>query len=130
LGCTLYFLLTGRPPFPGGTFVEKVRRHQNEEPVPVERLRPDVPPDLAVVVRKLMAKRPGDRFASPAELIAALDRPVPARESVELTFPTASRPPVARRRRIWLLPGVAAVVAAGLAVWHLSRPRARPVQTA
>ena len=39
LGCTFYFLLTSRPPFPGGTAIEKMLRHQLDTPAPVERLR-------------------------------------------------------------------------------------------
>jgi WD40 repeat protein/tRNA A-37 threonylcarbamoyl transferase component Bud32 len=72
LGCSLYFLLTGSVPFPSGKPVEKLYRHRYEEPVPVQRLRSDVPPAVAFVVRKLMAKQPDQRFQTPAELAAAL----------------------------------------------------------
>ncbi|MBI1918020.1 MAG: serine/threonine protein kinase [Planctomycetes bacterium] len=65
LGCTLYHLLAGRPPFPGGTREEKLLRHREEEPQALERLRPDVSPDLGDVVRRMMAKRPADRFPTP-----------------------------------------------------------------
>jgi serine/threonine protein kinase len=74
LGCTLYFLLTGRVPFPGGNLAEKLLKHQLAEPVPVETLRPGVPEEVAAVVRKLMAKKPADRFQTPAELAAELAR--------------------------------------------------------
>jgi tRNA A-37 threonylcarbamoyl transferase component Bud32 len=47
LGCTLYYLLTGRVPFPGGTLLQKLRRHQNEQPAPVTTLRPEVPAQVA-----------------------------------------------------------------------------------
>jgi serine/threonine-protein kinase len=73
LGCTLYFLLTGRPPFPGGTLGSKLIRHQLDEPTPVEQLRPEVPPEVAGVVRKLMAKKPEDRYQTPAEVAEALE---------------------------------------------------------
>jgi serine/threonine protein kinase len=72
LGCTFYYLLTGRVPFPGGSLFQKVNRHQFEAPEPVERFRPEVPPVVAAVVRKLMAKRPEDRYQTPAELAEAL----------------------------------------------------------
>ncbi len=72
LGCTFYFLLTGRAPFPGGTLLQKLNKHQNEQPIAVEKLRPEVPPVVARVVRKLMAKRPDDRYQTPAELAEAL----------------------------------------------------------
>jgi serine/threonine-protein kinase len=73
LGCTLYFLLTGRPPFPGGTVGEKLVKHQLDEPEPVEKLNPEVTAPVARIARKLMAKRPEDRYQDPAELITALD---------------------------------------------------------
>ncbi len=41
LGCTFYYLLTGRVPFPGGTLTEKLLKHQLDEPRPVEQLRPE-----------------------------------------------------------------------------------------
>ncbi len=71
LGCTLYFLLTGKPPFAGGEALQKLLKHRLDEPVPVEQLRPDVPPGVAAVVRKLMAKRPEDRYQTPVEAAAA-----------------------------------------------------------
>jgi WD40 repeat protein/tRNA A-37 threonylcarbamoyl transferase component Bud32 len=89
LGCTLYHLLAGRPPFPGGTFVQKLRRHEREEPEPIERLRPDLPPGLAVVLRELMAKRPEDRYQTPVEAADALARVV---------FPDVAPPPAPERR--------------------------------
>jgi serine/threonine-protein kinase len=85
LGCTLYFLLAGRPPFPYGSPTDKVIKHAMLEPLPVEQLRPDVPPAVAAVLRKLLAKRPEERYQTPAEVVAALaglqnlsDRPPPA----------------------------------------------------
>jgi serine/threonine protein kinase len=72
LGCTFYYLLTGRLPFPGGTTLEKLVRHGTEEPTPVESLRPEVPAAMAAIVRRLMAKQPAERFQTPAELAAAL----------------------------------------------------------
>jgi serine/threonine protein kinase len=72
LWCTFYFLLTGRVPFPKGTALEKLERHKNEDPVPIEEFRPDVPPPVASMVRRLMAKYPPHRFQTPAELAAAL----------------------------------------------------------
>jgi serine/threonine-protein kinase len=78
LGCTLYFLLAGKPPFFGGSLTEKLLKHQLDEPHPIEVLRPDVPPGLAAIVRKLMAKRPEQRYRTPAELAAALTPFCPA----------------------------------------------------
>lgn len=72
LGCTLYHLLTGKVPFPGGEALQKLMRHQHEELPPVEQLRPDVPAEVAAIVRKLMAKKPEDRFQSAADVATAL----------------------------------------------------------
>jgi eukaryotic-like serine/threonine-protein kinase len=88
LGCTFYFLLTGRVPFPKGTALEKLERHKTEDPVPVEELRPDVPAAVAGIVRRLMAKYPPHRFQTPAELAAAL---VPYASAEATTLP-ATRP--------------------------------------
>jgi serine/threonine-protein kinase len=72
LGCSLYFLLTGQVPFPEGTLTEKLLRHQLDDPRPVEEVRPEVPAEVAAVVRRLMAKQPRDRPQTPAEAAAAL----------------------------------------------------------
>jgi serine/threonine-protein kinase len=74
LGCTFYHLLTGRPPFPGGSFWQKINQHREAEPVSVESLRPDLPGCLARVVRRMMAKRPAERFQTPNDLVANLRR--------------------------------------------------------
>lgn len=73
LGCTLHYLLTGRPPYGGSTGLEKFLAHCNE-PVPslVSR-RPDVPAELDQVFAKMLAKSPDERFASLAEVIGALE---------------------------------------------------------
>jgi len=73
LGCVFYFLLTGRPPFAGGTAEEKVRKHMWDEPQRVEELRPELPSGVAAVVHRLLAKYPDDRFTSAAELLTHLD---------------------------------------------------------
>ncbi len=72
LGCTLFYLLTARPPFPGGTLGQKIARHQVEEPPAVTDLRGNVPASLGAVVKKLLAKRPEERYQTPAETAAAL----------------------------------------------------------
>ncbi|MBN1395147.1 MAG: protein kinase [Pirellulales bacterium] len=69
LGCTLYFLLVGHPPFPKGTLAERILKHQTEPP---PRLRGDVPAELADICAKMMAKRPSDRYSSAAQANRAL----------------------------------------------------------
>jgi eukaryotic-like serine/threonine-protein kinase len=89
LGCTFYFLLSGRVPFPGGALTEKLIRQRKEEPTAVDMARREqlrqyghfnnldtageVPGPIADIVRKLMAKAPADRFQTPAELVEALE---------------------------------------------------------
>jgi WD40 repeat protein/serine/threonine protein kinase len=73
LGCTLYFLLSGRVPFPGGEMMAKLLRHQNEDAKALESLRPEVSHEVSSIVRKLMAKRPENRFQTPGELVVALE---------------------------------------------------------
>jgi len=73
LGCTFYFMLTGQVPFPGGTLAEKLRRHESEEPAAIDLMRKDVAAEVIDMVRKLMAKNPGDRYQAPVEVAAALE---------------------------------------------------------
>ena len=81
LGCTLYFALTGQPPFPGGTALEKIQRHRSEEPVAIPQLNPNVPPGFIGLVRKMMSRNPEQRFANAAEIEEKL-RPWASEESV------------------------------------------------
>jgi serine/threonine-protein kinase len=73
LGCTLYHVLTGRPPFPGGSVMEKLIKHRLEEPRALEALRADIPAGLGNIVRKMMAKDAAARYRTPAEVAAALE---------------------------------------------------------
>ncbi|HEV3146239.1 MAG TPA: serine/threonine-protein kinase [Gemmataceae bacterium] len=68
LGCSLYFALTGQPPFPGGTSQQKMKRHLNEWPTPVTEVNPTVPARFAVLIEHLMSKQPDQRPRS-AELV-------------------------------------------------------------
>jgi serine/threonine protein kinase len=72
LGCTAYYLLTGKPPFGSGSLAIKLMRHQQAEPPPVDQFRDDIPAGLAGVLGKMLAKRPEDRYQTPAEVAAAL----------------------------------------------------------
>ncbi|MCS7021248.1 MAG: serine/threonine protein kinase [Gemmataceae bacterium] len=73
LGATFYYLLTGKVPFPGRTLVEKVRKALSGPPSP-RTVRPEIPPAVDAVVRKMLAPDPRRRYQTPAELAAALDR--------------------------------------------------------
>ena len=72
LGCTIFYTLTGRPPFADGTMVQKLLQHQQDAPPPIESLRPDVPKRFGLILAKLMEKDPKDRYQRPAMLVADL----------------------------------------------------------
>jgi serine/threonine protein kinase len=71
LGCTLYHLLSGAPPFQGTTF-EVLEAHRSREAAPLTEGRPEMSSELAVLVARMMAKKPGRRFQTPAEVARRL----------------------------------------------------------
>jgi serine/threonine protein kinase len=101
LGCTFYFVLTGQTPFAGATPLAKLMQHQLHDPPAPESLRPDIPPAVSALIRKLMAKRPADRFTTAADLATALARiqtgPAPEPVSVRSVAKPASRGGLVRR---------------------------------
>jgi serine/threonine protein kinase len=72
LGCTLYYSVTGKVPFPGGTTREKARKHCYDQPIDPRRLNPDLDTDFVDVLADLMAKRPEERVPSAAAVIERL----------------------------------------------------------
>jgi serine/threonine protein kinase len=72
LGATMYFMLTGNPPFTEGTVTQKLIWHQQKEPKPVHEYRSDVPAEVLAILAKMMAKSPDDRFQIPSEVAEAL----------------------------------------------------------
>lgn len=72
LGALAYFLLTGQPPFGGRTGIKMLAAHLYESPQPPSAIRPDLPPDLDAVVLRCLAKKPGERYASAANLETSL----------------------------------------------------------
>ncbi len=72
LGCTLYCLLAGRPPFREDTRMNTILAHIHKEPQPLPELRPEVPEPLWRVVARLLAKDPAQRYQKPNEVVAAL----------------------------------------------------------
>ncbi len=79
LGTTLYYILTGKVPYDGGTPTEKLVRHCTEAPPSLLTLRPDAPPQLDQLYQWCLAKRPEDRPQTPQQLAIALQPfcPVP-----------------------------------------------------
>jgi serine/threonine protein kinase len=74
LGCTLYYALSGRPPFEGGDMINKIFRQRLDDPEPLEKVARGVPSTFAAIVRKLMNKKPDERYQSCGELRADLLR--------------------------------------------------------
>jgi serine/threonine-protein kinase len=72
LGCTLYFLLTGHPPFPEGTLAQRISKHQSQMPDDLRKERPDCPRDLADICMKMMQKKPQNRYQTALEVAEAL----------------------------------------------------------
>jgi eukaryotic-like serine/threonine-protein kinase len=70
LGCTFYYLLTGEVPFPGGTATEKMLRHARET-VPLPK-RTGVPQGVLEILARMTARKPDQRYQTPAEVAAAL----------------------------------------------------------
>jgi serine/threonine protein kinase/WD40 repeat protein len=100
LGCTLYKLLSGQAPFVGPDYkneFHKMMAHVQKTPPPIGLLRTDLPPELTAIVQRMMAKEPDQRFATPAEVAAALaplaagaDLPALLAEATGLSTPTRS----------------------------------------
>ena len=79
LGCVIYELLAGEPPFTGPTAQSILLRKFTESPRPLRMVRDTVPPSIEEAVAKALARSPADRFASAAELARALEpQPQPA----------------------------------------------------
>jgi eukaryotic-like serine/threonine-protein kinase len=72
LGCTLYFMLTGRPPYPGGTMLQKLLNHGNAPPPDPAGFREDVSDDLTAIIHKMLAKSPDARYQRAIDLVADL----------------------------------------------------------
>lgn len=90
LGCTFFFLLTGKPPFAGTTVIQNVVAHREGAVPSLKQSRPEVPAALDAVFMRMVAKQPQDRYQSMAVVITAIERQK-------------------RRTGRWLLGGIAAI---------------------
>ena len=122
LGLLAYELLTGKVPFKEASPQQTMAAQLTRDPEPVERVRPDVPPALAALIRKLLAKMPRERPPSAATVVEALD-------AIHLSGETTAIYPRPRRQRAQ----TAVVAMAGLALvaaaWALGRQGSEAVVT-
>jgi TolB-like protein/tRNA A-37 threonylcarbamoyl transferase component Bud32 len=115
LGCVLYEMLAGQPPFSGATVESVVRQHVLSPPPPVTQFRPAVPASVADAVARALAKNPADRFNPVGQFAAALsEAPAPA--------PAPGEPAVPRKRQVGRI-AVAGllVITVAAAAWTLLR---------
>src|SRR5215831_11707885 len=91
LGIVLYELLTGKTPFDGETPVEIAMKHLSNTPSPPSKLRPDVPPELDMVVMRALSKNPDDRYQSADEMEGDLDRVARGARVAATTVDTATQ---------------------------------------
>lgn len=125
LGCTLYFLLSGAPPYPEGAPLQKVLSHQQQTPVRVSVRRPGVPIPLQRVVATMMAKDSAQRYQTPGEVASSLEpwsRIAPEGEAADSQVPH----PASRVFRLAALAVVSllAIVGASLALRQGNAPQA------
>jgi serine/threonine protein kinase len=72
LGCVLYHLLAGQPPFPDSNIISQMIRHATETPTPLAKFNPAVPDGLQQIVNRMMAKDPAGRYPTPERAAQAL----------------------------------------------------------
>jgi len=149
-GVTCYQILAGHPPFRGDTTLAVAVQHLRTQPEPLELLRPDLPPALARIVHKMLAKDPARRHSSARELLIELraikiegaddswrdalgeadgslvEAPAEshaATRRLAALMRSSSRTPSRRRRAaLWLVAGAVMAFAAGAGVGWLRRP--------
>jgi serine/threonine-protein kinase len=139
LGCVLYEMVTGRPPFLGESPVAVASKHVLEQPTPPSKLNRDVTPDLDAVILRAMAKNPANRYQSAEEFRADLERvkrglPVeatpilPAAAATQALprepAPTAVLPPPEPERSRWWIPVLVTLLILGIlgvVLWLLAQ---------
>jgi serine/threonine protein kinase len=124
LGSTLYHLLTGQPPFPHGTVLQKLIAHRERFAAPVRQLCPEVPKALSDVIARLMEKEPANRYPNPSEVAQALaafaDAPAAASNpNAKTPIAQSSTKPFRGRRQIGWIIGAAALLLLGIGLLSL-----------
>jgi serine/threonine protein kinase len=123
LGCTAYHMLAGQPPFAEGGLGERVFKHQTAPPVDIRRHNPAVSAAFWAVLQKMLAKKPEDRYQTPAELLADL-RGLPAEADDEVDAPTV--PVEAGRRKTEEIPAAPPPTSSGSHPTSPTQPATSP----
>jgi serine/threonine protein kinase len=118
LGCTLYFLLTGHPPFPEGTLAQRIAKHQSKMPPDIRVDRPDCPRDLLSICVKMIQKDPQHRYRYMHEVADTLEAWVRTRDTVRIAVVSKpvvrpSAAPAAARHNGDLPPAAVAALGSG-----------------
>ena len=136
LGAILYEMISGRPPFKGGSPLETLHQVLHVEPVPPSKLRPGLSRDLETICLKTLSKEPAQRYATADQLASDLDRflagaPIAARRTlaIERAWKWTRREPAAASLVGLVAVAVLVAVGVGLRTADASKVRARQIQT-
>jgi TolB-like protein/tRNA A-37 threonylcarbamoyl transferase component Bud32 len=117
LGCVLYEMLGGDPPFTGQTAQAVLARHRLEDPPPIHVVRPTIPRTLGATLERALAKVPADRFATTSEFVTKLETTAPSevrgveeRPDTHVSGPTTLAPLREPSKRMLLYVGLAYMV--------------------
>lgn len=111
LGCTFFYLMTGNPPYPSGTVFEKLVKHQGEAVPDPREQNPDVTPEAARIIRKMMAKSPRKRYQTADDLMrdlmflaGSLGLRTASQTGLVWVTPDSWQPPFWERHLPWMAP--------------------------
>lgn len=122
LGCTMYHMLTGAPPFPGQNVVQKLLQHQEKSAPDIRDINPDVPDSLAELIARLMSKSPADRPASAESCVREFEA---IRSELALRASAANenvQPNTLRGLLSWLVPATILTGVITVGAWLASDP--------
>jgi len=102
LGCAFYFMLTGSVPFPVSSTGKKVACHRRKRPKDIRSINPDVPLEVAEIVKKMTAKRPDRRFPK-ASFVEEAVAPFAERQEIQFDFAAVLRARIRQAEQHWKL---------------------------